>query len=259
MAHLANRFIASTILAVLGSLEGCATHDGRARAPATMLTALATPRREACEALAREEAAVVRRHDAGLWPAEREAFLRYAETIIADVGELGYYQTTLGGIPMSVDARIVVAIVPMTILLAEWVALPVTRAARRAQREALAYDVTLRDCATAFAIAEPSAPDEVELAQALHRTGLRYLAQGDFAEAERLFKRALAIRGEHVFAARTAVAATLQALVGIYQARGDHGEAARLQAWLRQPVQPEPPAPLEIVESPVAPCAGPTC
>jgi hypothetical protein len=67
--------------------------------------------------------------------------------------------------------------------------------------------------------------------------GARYQARGRPAEAERLYRRALAIPGPGLFAIHTAVAEGLASVVRLYHARGQVADADRLQAWLGQPLR----------------------
>jgi tetratricopeptide (TPR) repeat protein len=114
----------------------------------------------------------------------------------------------------------------------------------------------MMDClrAAAPAYGPDSAPPE--MAGALHRLGLRHLAHGRYAEAERLFHRALAIRGQDVFATHTAVAVSLQGLVALYRTRGQYAEAERLQVWLRQPIPDDQRTPVQWA---AVPCAAEPC
>jgi hypothetical protein len=209
-----------------------------------------------CQTFARREAEVVRRHATWERRAERESFERDAAARISAVESLGYGGSRDGS--PAVDAQVVnpVLVVALVGTAIEALVRDLRWAVDTARREELTEEAVMTDCLRAAATADGPEPDPLEMARTLHRLGLRYLAHGRYAEAERLFWRALAIRGQDVFATHTAVAASLHSLVALYHARGQYAEAERLQVSLRPPIPDDRRTPVQWA---AFPCAALAC
>jgi tetratricopeptide (TPR) repeat protein len=220
------QFVVLTAAAVLLGQAGCAARGGAAVGEAD---------RNACEALARVEAEVVRRHAASPRGAERESFERRAEARLSEAASLGYLSTSIGGVTVGADARWLTEPIALLTVIVEAAVWPIRSTAESLRRQQIAHEAAMTDCATAMTAADRPELESHEVAKALHRLGRRYLSQGRYAEAERLYRRALAIRGNDLFATHAAVAESLQGLVASYRARGQYAEAEQLQAWMRQP------------------------
>jgi hypothetical protein len=201
--------------------------------------------RSACVALARVEAEVVRRHAASQRGSERESFERRAEARLSEAASLGYLGTRIPGVTVGLDARWLTELIALPTLIAEAAIRPIKSTASSLHRQQIAHEATMADCATATAAADGTAPESPEVAKALHRLGRRYASHGQYTVAERLYRRALAIRGNDLFATHAAVAESLRGLVASYRARGQDGAAEQLQAWMRQPRGDQPPTPVQ--------------
>ena len=254
------RFGALTVIVLLLGQVGCATtRRGVPSTPAVGAAAVVERDGEACEAFAREESEVVRRQDQGLRSAERERFQKRAGARLSQIESLGYVQSRDGSQAAYVDVRMITTGIVLAVTAVQAAVWPIRWAAESAGRQTVTYEAAMRDCLKARATADSREPEPPELAQTLHDVGIRYLAHGDYAEAERLFRRALAIQGESLFPTHTAVAGSLRSLVGLYQARGQDSDASRLQAWLRQPIRTDQPTPVEVAGQAVAPCSALGC
>jgi hypothetical protein len=142
---------------------------------------------------------------------------------------------------------------------AELVVERIRAAGESAERERMAHDAAIRDCVRVASAAHGAASDPVELAQSLRRMGSRHHARGRLGEAERFYRRALAIEGPDLFAVHAAVAEGLSSVVRLYHARGQFADAERLQAWLRQPAGDDRPTAVLAGRAATASCRGKAC
>ena len=114
------------------------------------------------------------------------------------------------------------------------------------------YTEAREECLHALALVADPGSDPEGVARRLHELGRRFGSQGKLAEAEELQRRVLALQGPTLFPVHVA-AESLQGLVRAYLARGQHADAERLQAWLRQPLPQEDLVPTAVAQKPQLP------
>ena len=248
----------SAVLLVV-TQAGCAGRGTVPLAPAQPLAAVGELEREACEALARGEAEAVRHNAEGSRLAERESFHRHASARLSEAASLGSASGRFGPTTVRLEAQTLTVGAAVLLIAVEKLTQPIRLAVESASRQTVAYEAAMRDCVRVATMVQSPGRAPLETARSLHRLGSRYLAQGRYAEAERLYGRALAIRGHDLFPTHTAVAESLQGLVALYRARGQYADAVRLQAWLRQPIGDDKRTPAQVAQEPGPPCTAPGC
>jgi tetratricopeptide (TPR) repeat protein len=80
---------------------------------------------------------------------------------------------------------------------------------------------------------KPSGPDRLDASQAMNKTVLKNLTKQKYAEAESMFKRALAIREKAFWTDHPDVLQSLGNLAEVYNAQGKYAEAESLLKRLR--------------------------
>jgi len=94
------------------------------------------------------------------------------------------------------------------------------------------YAEAVKQTKAALSAAEAFGPDDPRLATTLNHLALFYDAQGKYAEAEPLYKRALAIREKILGPEHPRLAITLNNLALFYRAQGKYAEAKPLYKWM---------------------------
>lgn len=234
-------------------VSACATTGNRQFQPASAtegIEQVSEADRKTCEEFARTEAEVAWRDAQGFLQAERENLAGEAATWLSKSESLGYHEWRSGSTVASVDARLITAGVAVLLIIPKGLVGQIKWLADSTHKKRMVYDTSKRDCLKAAA--HSLRPDTVDLAKTLQELGIRFLLQGKYSDAERMFRRVLAIRGEDLFPTHTAAAAGLQSLAGAYEARGQHSDAVRVQAWLRQPIGSDEPTRVEAARQPAA-------